>query len=109
MRPSPRCRGRACPCPWWRRGPCGPRRWRWPRRSRFLRRGDDQDGATGALDELDRHAAEDAAGDPALAGAAADDDVGLLLLRVEQDAARDLARADVALRLDAGRAEAFDE
>src|SRR3954463_5123797 len=31
--------------------------------ARFLRRGDDEDGAAGALDELDRHAAEDAPGD----------------------------------------------
>src|SRR3954463_8260169 len=75
-----------------------------------LRRGrDHDDGAAGALDQLDRHAAEDPAGHAAPGGGGDDDRVRLLLLREEQDAARHLAGADFALGLDAGLAQPREE
>src|SRR3954447_11511990 len=75
-----------------------------------LRRGgDDEDGAARAADQLDRHAAEDPAGDAALRRGAADDHVRVLLLGVEQDPGDGGARAHLAVRRDAGRGQALEE
>ena len=73
-----RLRGEEPVFAWTRRG----------RQRRFLPRcgRDDEDGAARALDQIDRHAAEHAAGDPALGRGAADDHVRVVLLGEEEHA-----------------------
>src|SRR4051794_3003355 len=60
----------------------------------------DQHGPARALHELERHIPEHPARTPAASRGADDDQVGVLLLGVEQDAGHDLAGADVGGRLD---------
>src|SRR4051794_9228426 len=60
----------------------------------------DQHGPARALHELERHIPEHPARNPAASRGADDDQVGVLLLGVEQDAGHALAGADVGGRLD---------
>ena len=72
----------------------------------LLTRGrDDQDRAARALEQLERDAAEQLRRDAAAARRAADDHVGLALLREDEDPARDATRPDGSGRVDAVRGE----